>query len=314
MTQSYNIEKIVGLKKLYYTRETHEHLRDQFDRLLNSRREELRQGITREGRAIALLGPSGSGKTTAVERLLYRHPELVLPEPDQERADVISFRVPSPATLKDVGMTALDALGYPLSRDRPAGIIWAMVREFLKKRQTLFLHIDEAQDLYTANSDHVLRNVINTLKSLMQHKDWPVSIILSGMPEVRKMLNFDPQLARRFYPIELEPLSLAADEAMLKDMLSAYLRKAELRPSSDLLYTDFLMRLLHASAHEFGLVIELIIAAIEEAFIAPADELRSEHFACAFRRRTGCYDGMNPFVAPDYADIDPRKLFPDLQD
>jgi len=300
----------VALRKIYYRHEDHSRLKQQFDMLLTRRREELQQGIVTEARGIALLGASGSGKSRAIEELFKRHPDLVLPAPGQERADVISFRVPSPATLKDVGMTALDALGYPLSRDRPAGIIWGLVREFLRKRQTLVLHIDEVQDLYTSNSKTVQRNVINTLKSLMQHPDWPVSIILSGMPEVHEMLNFDPQLARRVYPFELRPKSFSRDEAMLRDMIKDYLSKAKLRTSTDIVNEDFLARLLHSSAYQFGLIVEMIIAAIEEAVSSGADCVEIKHFAIAFRKRTGCYDGVNPFIARDFRDIDPRKLLP----
>ncbi|WP_185962257.1 TniB family NTP-binding protein [Palleronia caenipelagi] len=314
MTHAQIAETITVLEGLHYRRDVQTTLRTEFDRRLYGRREEIRQGVVREGRGIALLGASGSGKSTVIEHLLKRHPELVLPDPGRERADVISFRVPSPASLKEVGRTALTALGYDLKRDRSATIIWGIVRELLQKRQTLFLHIDEVQDLKTSQSKQVIQNVINTLKSLMQHPEWPISIILSGMPEVRKMLNFDPQLARRFYPIALRPLSFTGDEEMLRDMVGSYLHKAALPPSSGIYTDEVLMRLLHAGAYEFGIVIEIIIAGIGEALMAGSDCLLLEHFAMAFRRRTGCYDGLNPFLAPDYRDIDPRKLFPEWED
>ena len=96
---------------------------------------------------------------------------------------------------------------------------------------------------------------------------------------------------------------------MLRDMLRAYLSKAELRPSTDIVTEDFLLRLLHGGVYEFGLVIELIIAGIEEALIDASETVEARHFALAFRRRTGCHDGMNPFIPQD-----PRKRLPVLGD
>lgn len=308
MSCSSKNEKLTRIRTMFYRHDRHTNLEAQFDRLLDRRREEIKQGVRAEARGIALIGTSGSGKTTAVDRLLSRHKDLLLPQEGQRQADVISFQVPSPATLKDVGMAVLSALGYPLQRDRSAGIIWNHVRKLLQEREVLFLHIDEAQDLYTVKGDQALINVINTLKSLMQNKDWPVGIILSGMPKVGSMLNFDGQLARRFYPIELKPVSIASDDDLLHDVLSAYSAQAGLKLSTEIVTETFLLRMIHSAAYEFGLIIEILIAAIEEALSAEVDVLEQHHFALAFRIRSGCVDGLNPFVIEDFLTIDPRKL------
>ncbi|WOI56704.1 TniB family NTP-binding protein [Palleronia sp. LCG004] len=300
---------VARLRTLFFRHPQHRLLFDQFDRLLRRRQVEVAEGLRGEARGIALIGPSGCGKTTAAERLIATHPDLVLPAPDRLRADVVSFLVPSPATLKDVGMAALAALGYPLERDKPSGIIWDRVRHFLRERQTLFLHIDEAQDLYTARSAGAQQSVINTLKSLMQNRDWPVGLILTGMPEVKAMLNADPQLARRTYPIEIAPVSWVADGPMIRSLVATYAEKANLSPNTDLVQDDFVARLVHAGATQFGLIVETVIAAIEEALRSGASVLDRSHFAAAFRRRSGCIDGLNPFLTDDYLSIDPRQLF-----
>lgn len=302
------LENLTRLKGTFFRHPRHAQLEEAFNRLLEQRRAEMKLGLRREATGIAVIGASGSGKTTSVQRLIAKHPDLVLPRKNRLQADIISFQVPSPATLKDVGMTALHALGYPLQRDRPAGVIWNQVRFFLEKRKTLLLHIDEAQDLYTVKSDNVLRHVLNTLKSLMQNKDWPVGIVLSGLPEVGRMLNFDVQLTRRFIPIELLPITLAADSEMIRDVVRTYLNKSGLQPATDIVSDAFMGRLLHASASEFGLFIEILLEAIEEAYRIETGVLGIDHFTSAYRRRTGCVDGLNPFIVDDYRDINPRKL------
>jgi len=303
------IEDILAdLRSVFFRRPEYRDLSDQFDRLLHRRRAEMRKGGMREARGIALIGPSGSGKTTAVDRLFEKHGDLKLPTADALQTDIISFQVPSPATLKDVGMAALAALGYPLERDKPAGIIWERVRHYLRLRETLFLHIDEAQDLYTAKSENALQSVINTLKSLMQNKEWPVGIVLSGMPKVKPMLNYDPQLARRFYPIELRRVSGLTNEQMLTNLLGSYADKARLNLAERTTESIFMERLAHSGAGEFGLIVEIVISAIEEALHDASQHLDDRHFIRAFRRRTGCIEGLNPFVVPDFTSIDPRQL------
>lgn len=302
------LEALTRLRATFFRHPRHQKLEREFEALLQQRRAEIQLGLHNEMHGIAVVGASGSGKTTAIRRLIAKHPDLIRPRRDRIRAEIISFLVPSPATLKDVGMAALHALGYPLQRDRPAGVIWNRVRFFLQKRQTLFLHIDEAQDLYTVKSETVLRHVLNTLKSLMQNTGWPVGIILSGMPEIREMLNFDHQLSRRFTPIELLPVSYAADGDMMRELLRSYLNKAVLQPTTDVIHDDFLARLMHSGAAEFGLIIEILLKAIEEAYLQDTDCLEVGHFASAFRRRAGCIDGMNPFIASDFRNIDPRNL------
>lgn len=299
---------LAQLRALFYRHPRHEELEEQFTRLLKRRRIEAMNGLRSEARGIALIGTSGSGKTTAVDRLFRKNSTVSMPKEGELQADVISFQVPSPATLKDVGIAALHALGYPIQSERSAGIIWNRVRDYLRKRETLFLHMDEAQDLYTAKTDHARQSVINTLKSVMQNRDWPVGIILSGMPQVREILNFDPQLARRFYPIELKPLSWISDEAEVRDIMGSYASKVSLSLSTDIVGEDFILRFFHAGANELGLMIDLLLGAIEEALYDGAEVLEARHFTAAFRRKTASVDGLNPFIVSDYQSIDPRKL------
>jgi type II secretory pathway predicted ATPase ExeA len=294
--------KVLALRKIFADRPELRTLEEQFRLLLHRRRTEIEASVV----GIAILGPSGSGKTTAVARLISHTSGIVANDPNSPRADVVSFQVPSPATLKFIGQTALEALGYPLRRDRTEMIIWQMVRQHLQARQTLFLHLDEAQDLMRHQTPKMLQGVVRTLKSLMQTRDWPVGIILSGMPDLKDLLNHDPQLARRFYPIEFSRLHPDLDGDSIASLVRDYTDRGGICVSE--MDVAFAARLIHAADGEFGLVIELVIAAIEEAFLADATTLTSAHFRAAFRRRSGCVDALNPFVAEDFERINTRLL------
>lgn len=223
-------------------------------------------------------------------------------------AEIISLQVPSPATLKYVGSSMLHALAYPLERDKPAAFIWDQVRHLLKERRTLFVRLDEAQDLYSNTSPAARDAVVNTLKSLMNNKDWPVGLILSGMPKVIDMINVDDQLKRRMSIVQLHAVSMSSHGGETATLLERYCEAAGLVIGDDLECSGVRARLVHAGANEFGLIVENILAAIEEALYTGAAELGNSHFVKAFQRKSGCIPALNPFVASDFLAIDPRAV------
>lgn len=284
-------------------------LAEEFDLLLYRRRAEIEGGLQSEARGLVVIGASGSGKTTAIRRLFAKHPDLHLPQPDVERADVISFLVPAPATLKSVGYGCLTSLGYPLNRDRTGAVIWSKVQTLLSERRVLFLHLDEVQHLYNEKANRESQAVVNTLKSLMQRPDWPTGLILSGTRELQSLVNMDPQLSRRLTPVEFPSIDATTHAKEIKGIVSHYADIAGLQVNADELNSaEFARRLIHAAANELGLVIELIVAAIEDALARGADEFDRDAFARAFARRSGCSHVGNPLMADDWRAIDARKL------
>ncbi|MCL6285738.1 TniB family NTP-binding protein [Ruegeria sp. 2012CJ41-6] len=302
------LQRVLALRSMFSKNKTYRHFEERFRYLLDRRRAELEAGVVGEARCIALIGASGCGKTTAAEQLFSSQPDLVIDQPETSRLDVASLQVPSPATLKFVGQTTLMSLGFPLRRDRTAQTIWDMVKDHLRGRQTLFLHYDEAQDLSRHQTPKEMNAVVSTLKSLLQHKTWPVGLILTGTPELKKMINHDSQLARRVYPIEYPQLNAALDTGRVCKLLSHYAEHADLPLDSETPLPDLAQRLIHAADREFGLLIEMLVSSLEEAMTANCDMIRINHFAAMFRKRTGCIDGLNPFIVEDFERIDPRKL------
>ncbi|TQM94060.1 TniB family NTP-binding protein [Roseinatronobacter monicus] len=255
------------------------------------------------------IAPSGSGKSTAIQRLLRKHPDAEFLSPDRLEADVASFLIPSPATLKSVGLACLSGLGYPLRRERTAMMIWDLVQTHLRSRRVLFLHLDEVQDLHVNRAASERQAVVNTLKSVMQNATWPVGLILSGTTPLKDLVNLDPQLSRRLLPIELAPISAVAHGREIATVLARYAARSELPLASNLAEnSDFISRLIHAGADELGLVIETVVAGIEEALLSRATELDADVFRRAFERRAGVPDALNPFVADDWQAIDARLL------
>jgi len=273
----------------------------------------LRAEFVRSVPYIAVIGASGSGKSTLVNRLLTHHPDLRQPKAGQNEADVISLLVPSPATLKYVGSTMLGGLGFPLKRDKPASFIWDQVRELLMRRKTLFVHLDEAQDLFSSKNPTARHDVVNTLKSLMNNRNWPVGLILSGTPSMIEMLNADDQLKRRIDMVSLDAISSVSNGNDVRSILQSYVQKADLELSAALTSSDFSSRLIHAGANELGLTIEMILGGIEDALLSQQSELKLNNFSKTFARKSGAIPGLNPFIADDFLAIDPRAVMGTFQ-
>lgn len=298
-------QRITKLKTIFAESPAYFDLASRFQTLLENRKAEIDAGVTNEARGIALIGASGSGKTTIVKRLIK---DLSRSDEGTIHREVLSFVVPSPATLKFVGQTGLQAIGYPLRRDKTSHIIWDMFRDHLRARQTLFLHLDEAQDLASHQTAKEMQSVVNTLKSLMQNPTWPVGLILTGMPALKQIINHDPQLARRMFPIEVPSLNTFHDDSRVQGTVLYYAEQCQLSACQSLQSREFSARLIHAADSEFGLLIEYIIAAIAHCLYAGDNILNLGHFASSFAVKAGCVDSLNPFLAAGFERIDCRKL------
>ncbi|WP_181318232.1 TniB family NTP-binding protein [Pseudogemmobacter blasticus] len=298
-----------ALKGHFFPTPTFREVQREFDLLLAERRANIEARRQRETRGLLLVGASGAGKTTLVEAVLRQHTtDLRMLSKEQEQADVISMKVPSPATPKGVGLAMLEALGYHLRRDRSAHIIWQLIKSQFAARQVLFLHLDEAQDFGQHNNRSDQYAVISTLKSLMQSPEWPVGLILSGMPRLLDLVNMDTQLARRLKPVEVHPLKASVDGRMIVSALRQYAVAAQVAVEDSLYTPRFVTRLVHASDYCFGILAELICEAIGQMLMAGEGELSEKSFVACYARRSGCPEGLNPFIAENFRAINVREL------
>ncbi|PTW37591.1 ATP-binding protein [Rhodovulum kholense] len=302
---------IQDIRAAYVPTMAYDRLDEYFDQLLEQRRADLAEGIVSDLRGIVLVGRSGAGKTTAIQELRRRYRKrLVFAGPDGVN-EMISLKVPSPATMKFVATAALHAAGYPLVRDRSAPVIWGLVKQQFKLRKTLFMHMDEAQDLAQHQTDKERQAIVNTLKSLMENSQWPVGLLLTGMPGLKSIINQDAQLARRMYPIEIERLSPYAGQDQVLGLVARYCDRAKVPRDEDVREAEFASRLMHAADYEFGLLAQFIVEALTRALRSNGLEacLSRRHFAEVYHMRTAVGPGLNPFLAEEFHRIDPRQCF-----
>lgn len=309
-----DIRKTVqSLRTLYIPRPEFNKLDARFGNLLEQRRADDADGVMFKARSIMLVGPSGSGKTTAERHLVYKYRHLMAIDPDEEICEYIGLQVPSPATMKFVGAATLRALGFPYAGNKQGPAIWDQVKEQLKRRRTLFLCFDEAQDLARYQTEKERQSVVNTLKSLMENSVWPVSLLLSGMPGLKDIVNQDAQLARRVDPVEIGRLHSQRDVGPVIKIVQKYADRAQIDVAASVKNEAFAKRLIHAADYQFGLMAEIVVLAVSHALFTEGfnAKLGIRHFAEVYSQRNGAEAWMNVFIAEDYGRINPRKLLDD---
>lgn len=294
--------KIQHLRSIYVSNERDEGLRQQLTRLLKRDGNgqitavPCRFTADQETRGITVIEASGGGKTTSIRKALMELEVLGL-NPDTGMPRYLQIQVPSPATLKSVGLAILQATGMTGVTERAtAWEIWNAVRHRLTLLGIVLLWIDEAQDLVLAKSANETETTLRMLKTLMQG-DTALILILSGTRRLAEMTNYDPQVSRRFTRITPRDLEFSSDQADLCSLIENYCKLAGLKAKVS---GDLAHRLIHASRGRFGRAIETVINAIERALEDGDKTLNVAHFADAWAMQEGCNAASNVFDAVEW--------------
>jgi len=307
------IKQMELLRSKYIKMPRDQVLADQFDRLFyrSVQRRDVtippRENNRTEMRGMVVVGETGAGKTRSLRRLFGGHPALSGYGEIGSPCPLITVSVPSPSTLKLMGIATLRQLGYELARDKKEWDVWKQVRFHLRERRILCVHYDEAQHVLQNKTSDEVEKIANTCKDLQLNTEWPVMTILSGLPRLVRFSHLDRQFGRRQMYLRFDTVSVASLGRTLTSIVRSYSEAAGLAPVI-LEHDDFMPRLVHAACSAFGLVIEVTLDAIEEALYTSASALRLEHFEAAYARRTGCDTRFNPFLSPEWATIDTRRV------
>lgn len=260
-----------------------------------------------EARAVVVVGEAGTGKSASLDHVFRTHPILGgygRPGSDCPIARVV---VPAPCSLKALGTAILHALDYPLARDLREHAIWTRVHETLRVSGKVILHLDEMHNLTDKANVLELDAIRKALKTLMVSREWPVGLVVSGLPSLVPALQEIDEVRRRGRFIHLPELSLPEDLDLVAVAIQRCSAVATLAVPEEFAQ-QIGPRLSHAGLNRYGIVIELIHGAIENCLLENKHTFDIQHFATAYADRTGCGDRMNPFIAPDWPDIDAAKV------
>lgn len=271
----------------------------------------LGPGNRSEGRIVLVVGETGAGKSSALHRLLDRHPtyrgyaDLVTPN----RA-AISLKIRTPCTFVAMGRQTLAATGYPVVGKLEKHAVWQRVFDRLPALGTTLLHFDEMHNVILTANEPDRIDIQNTLKSLITDANWPVTVIVSGLPLTTAFIEQSVEDKRRTIPVTFESLVSPRDCEMLTELARHLSGIARLTLASRT-QTMIIPRLIHAASYQLGSAISLLQQAIDQALIGKVSVLSVTEFAAAYAFLSGCGPAANPFLAPDWRAIDCSRLFAD---
>lgn len=276
----------------------------------------------REGTAVAIIGDSGAGKTTAMLNYLRNNPFFPHYGDPRGGCPLITVGVKAPCILRQLGTATLRGAGYPLSRELRENEAWALVHFQLAEQLLLFVHYEEAQRIIKQKNDNERKKIIETLAGLMTDPNWPLHLIISGLPELKalfqeNLLLDEPKepnqpdahatLRRRTRFVEFLPVDLKADRKEIAQALKIYEKLAgvSLTLARD---PEMQARLCHAGARQMGLFFELTVFAIDVCLRAGRKAVILDDYADAYAARTLEPIELNPFAVDHWAMLDTRII------
>lgn len=264
------------------------------------------EGRPDKRRILAICGRSGAGKTSAIAKHISMIKEMQ-PRVDADGVNIfptIVIETPSPCTPKFMAVAGLEALGHVPTKLIGESEAWLEFRRLLKVHKVMWVVFDEAQNALENANVREASVIGNNFKSLTQRPDWPVRLILAGVAPLASFLA-RKQLYNRRTVIPLDTLDMEANTDLVENLVRKIaIDHAGLKIGFET-HTNFLKRLMHACACEYGSIIQIIRAAAELPIRAGRDTLAYQDFIRTYESFSGCRPKQNVFVADKWEELDP---------
>lgn len=253
-----------------------------------------------EASCLTIVGESNSGKTREIRHALARLKENTPTLECGREVRSVSVFLDGETTWKSLGIKILEHVGYNMSPRKKEHEIWSRVRQQLRAQGYWIVHIDECQHIFETLGKNETKKVINSIKALAKNPDWPVVVVLSGIPELLQKVNSEKQLMNptsAFYLQSLDPLS----ESDMELVDTAFYHYAEARGVNvdGIRDDDTYRRICYAHGNQFGLIFKFMV----DVFANVEDdqpEVDLSMLATRYAAKTGCVPGHNPFIREDF--------------
>ncbi len=282
---------------------------EQVDEYLNfivSNMRDFESGVASQRRCLFVIGHSGSGKTTTLAHHFGKLPEFQPRQRGQETIrPLISITAPKVSPTKNLIVEVLKKMNLPYHGTEHE--LTTLLKEQAKARSMVALHVDEGQHAIRSNAPKAIKGVQDFLKNLMAIPDWPLHLIISGVPEVNRMRVGDGQMERRSQVLKFEPMEFPEDTDWLRSLLeNVAVEQCGLKLAENIRTDEFLGRLCRAMNGGWGSIIEMVQEACFVALANGRTELTINHFAHRYDQITACKPGDNMFHSPRWNELKPK--------
>lgn len=301
-----------NLTRQHYDFERSVRLNDALKRIFSRHLGLMRSGLPFETEGILVTGASGAGKTKEIRHLIDNFNGSQPPLPNGQPAKFVSCMLDAKSGWKGLGSMTSAALGYPLAdtHRNTQQQIWRKVLLQAKAQGVIGIHYDEAQHIFRDRSDKEQMATLDSLKTLMKSAEWPLILILSGVPELRGYAIKEQQLFRLLTQVDFPHIHMDTEYAKMHELVSFMAQDAGLDESLALTKGDFYDRLAVAAGSRWGISILITARAIEVGLLESSKTLEPKHFVSAWCNQTGNNPLVSPFMNPHYVAAYPKdRLF-----
>ncbi|MGO7981436.1 ATP-binding protein [Rhizobium johnstonii] len=261
-------------------------------------------GAASPRRGVFVMGESGTGKSFALSHHLATYPAF---QPKMNKygrmtKPVVSIVAPDKSTTLDIMAKALKAMNVPVpknGRDMRKTLL-----EQFAENETIVFHIDEMQHSTRSNTEATIRAMQEWLKLMLQIENYPLHVIVSGMPTLDRLLA-EGQIERRSKVISFETLACPDDlKWVIFCVQEVAVKGCGLTLANDITSGKglFYERLCHAAKGGFGIMVEMTQEACFRAMRAGRSEVALRHFANEYESNSSNPD-LNIFKSRDWREI-----------
>lgn len=256
-------------------------------------------GAASPERCILVTGPAGTGKTWTLRELLNNVPEFQPGVRDGvPTMPLLRVVAPKQCATKDLLITLIKGYEHPAEGNERE--LTELLFSLVEDRTTICIHIDEFQHAFRTKSKTVIEAVQDLVKTLIDYKSWPIHLILSGMPRIRKLTQ-EGQNLRRSKLVTFDAMQCPEDaEWVLKCLRDIAVEGCGLTLSEELETDEFLARLCHAADGAWGTLIVRIQAVCFHCVKRQRKVLTIKDFAREYENKSGCLKDENIFLSPNW--------------
>ena len=256
-----------------------------------------------EARGVMVIGDSRQGKTTEINDVLDQFNDGSVIMPDDRPGKILTCTLSAKVTWKALGYTLLAIMNYPATGLRDQSAIWSKVVKIAKLQGVVGFFFDECQHVFKSSGTAENQEILDCFKTLLKDPNWPLMLILAGVPVLATHVAKEEQLARLLRTVRFEAIDLSREMDLdeLLQMLFRYAEKAGL-DFGPMATRDFLDRLVFSCCDRWGLVIEILREAFTHAQIVGDKVCKVDHFSHAFAQTYSVPNGYSPFTMPNYRD------------
>jgi GTPase SAR1 family protein len=264
---------IAAIAKLHLTQQSHHH-----------------------GGGLLICGPSGVGKSTILESYASNFPSYA--EGRQTIMSVLKVTCPSSATANGLISAMFDAMGFPIPSRTDLAEKTIKITKIMKMYKVELILLDEFQHAYYSRSLADFRQLIDTVKNIMN--ETKVASVLVGLGEIDEVISTNEQVARRHSEkIEITTFQLDDEEDFreFRAVLKVYQAALVIPLEIPLYEANLARRFLVASNGNLDYLRRILEKSVEIAGFAELDHLTQAVYAAAFREYVwkGVPDKLNPF-------------------